>query len=95
MYWMTWSRIKTKAPSCSYMVGDNPASDIAGARNFGWESILVRTGVFRGEDNDSNHPATYVAKDVLVSVTPFGRAYCRADADGCLLDFFRRESCGL
>lgn len=55
------------------MVGDNPASDIAGERNFGWESILVRTGVFRGKDNDLEHPATYVAKDVLVSVTSFGR----------------------
>lgn len=33
-----------------YMVGDNPASDIMGANNFGWDSLLVRTGVFRDED---------------------------------------------
>ncbi|KAI3406401.2 hypothetical protein KGF56_000882 [Candida oxycetoniae] len=33
-----------------YMVGDNPASDIKGANDHGWESILVRTGVFKDED---------------------------------------------
>lgn len=33
-----------------YMVGDNPASDIAGGNNYGWETILVRTGVFRDDD---------------------------------------------
>lgn len=33
-----------------YMVGDNPASDIAGANACGWRSILLRTGVFKDED---------------------------------------------
>ncbi len=33
-----------------YMIGDNPYSDIIGANKFGWESILVRTGVFKDED---------------------------------------------
>lgn len=33
-----------------FMVGDNPASDILGANNYGWYSLLVRTGVFRDED---------------------------------------------
>ena len=28
------------------MLGDNPAGDIIGANEFGWKSILVRTGVF-------------------------------------------------
>ncbi|ODQ81161.1 hypothetical protein BABINDRAFT_34248 [Babjeviella inositovora NRRL Y-12698] len=36
-----------------YMVGDNPESDILGANNYGWESLLLRTGVFRDEDWDS------------------------------------------
>lgn len=36
-----------------YMVGDNPASDIQGANQNGWESILLRTGVFK--DDDWNH----------------------------------------
>lgn len=33
-----------------FMVGDNPASDIMGANAYGWDSLLVRTGVFRDED---------------------------------------------
>lgn len=33
-----------------YMVGDNPASDIKGANDNGWESLLLRTGVFKDED---------------------------------------------
>ncbi|KAI5966284.1 uncharacterized protein KGF55_000593 [Candida pseudojiufengensis] len=36
-----------------YMVGDNPESDIKGANDHGWESILLRTGVFQDEDYDS------------------------------------------
>lgn len=39
----------------SYMVGDNPASDIAGANAHGWSSILVRTGVFH--DTHGEKPA--------------------------------------
>lgn len=50
-----------------YMVGDNPESDIAGANGFGWESILVRTGVFRGKVEDSPHQPTIVVNNVLVS----------------------------
>ena len=33
-----------------YMVGDNPESDIKGANDNGWQSILLRTGVFQDED---------------------------------------------
>ncbi|KAI5955826.1 hypothetical protein KGF54_001328 [Candida jiufengensis] len=36
-----------------YMVGDNPESDIKGANDHGWESILLRTGVYQDEDYDS------------------------------------------
>lgn len=36
-----------------YMVGDNPASDIQGANDNGWKSLLLRTGVYRDEDWDS------------------------------------------
>ena len=32
-----------------YAVGDNLASDIMGANNYGWSSILVRTGVYKDE----------------------------------------------
>ncbi|CAG8664414.1 1621_t:CDS:2, partial [Cetraspora pellucida] len=50
-----------------YAVGDNPASDIAGANRYGWTSILVRTGVFKG-DNHLLNPAKYVADNILQAV---------------------------
>ncbi|KAG0151369.1 hypothetical protein CROQUDRAFT_719846 [Cronartium quercuum f. sp. fusiforme G11] len=52
-----------------YMIGDNPASDIQGANNFGWKSILVQTGVFQGEQpTDSEFPPTIVKPNVLEAV---------------------------
>jgi ribonucleotide monophosphatase NagD (HAD superfamily) len=55
-----------------YAVGDNPKADIAGARAQGrpWVSVLVRTGVFSGEEgqNDSEHPADFVVNDVADAV---------------------------
>lgn len=35
-----------------YMIGDNPNSDIKGANDAGWTSIMTRTGVFKGKEND-------------------------------------------
>lgn len=32
------------------MVGDNPRSDIKGGNDYGWNTILVRTGVYRDGD---------------------------------------------
>ncbi|KZO93046.1 HAD hydrolase [Calocera viscosa TUFC12733] len=47
-----------------YMVGDNPESDIAGANAYGWDSILVGTGVY-----DSNEgPPTYFPSRMLNNV---------------------------
>ena len=56
--------------SC-YGVGDNPASDIRGARNAGphWASILVRTGVWRGGENDKHDPADHVVQNVQEAVS--------------------------
>jgi len=34
----------------TYMIGDNPKSDIAGANAKGWTSILVKTGIFNGKE---------------------------------------------
>ena len=51
------------------MIGDNPASDIAGAIKKGWISILVKTGVFdpsgpnSKNGNDKKFPATHVVED--------------------------------
>ncbi|KAL1920027.1 uncharacterized protein VTP21DRAFT_1173 [Calcarisporiella thermophila] len=47
-----------------YAVGDNPAADIAGANAYGWTSILVRTGVFQGPENKSEHQADFIAEHV-------------------------------
>ncbi|GAA6046971.1 hypothetical protein JCM3770_003457 [Rhodotorula araucariae] len=56
-------------PGRVYMVGDNPASDIAGANAYGWESILVQTGVFRGtRPEQAEHVPTTVQPDVLEGV---------------------------
>ena len=53
-----------------YMIGDNPESDIAGGNAKGWNTVLVKTGVFdpkadtsTKDGNDKKHPATYVADD--------------------------------
>ena len=53
-----------------YGVGDNPKSDIRGANLAGdkWTSVLVRTGVFTGVDNDELDPADIVVGDVLDAV---------------------------
>ncbi|KAG0099345.1 hypothetical protein BGZ93_008059 [Podila epicladia] len=49
-----------------YAIGDNPYADIAGANGYGWNSVLVKTGVFRpqGEENHHLHPATAVVDHV-------------------------------
>ncbi|CAH6721304.1 uncharacterized protein CLIB1444_05S08108 [[Candida] jaroonii] len=41
-----------------YMIGDNPNSDIEGANLVGWESCLLRTGVYRGEQLEPNKTPT-------------------------------------
>ena len=46
-----------------YMIGDNPKADIRGANNIGWHSVLTRTGVFKGGENDNEDPATEVVSD--------------------------------
>lgn len=50
------------------MVGDNPPVDIKGANESGINSVLVRTGVFQGGENDIENPAKYVVKDVSEAV---------------------------
>ena len=57
-----------------YMVGDNPASDIAGAVGykspFGsrWHSALLRTGVYQGEKLDHWNTPTTIVHDVYDAV---------------------------
>lgn len=51
-----------------FMVGDNPASDIIGGHNYGWNTALVRTGVWRDGDKLPCWP-TIVGDDVFAVVS--------------------------
>ncbi|KAL4463558.1 hypothetical protein ABPG72_018813 [Tetrahymena utriculariae] len=51
-----------------YMIGDNPSSDIQGAINAGWTSILVRTGVFKFGENSEQFPAKHVCQNVKEAI---------------------------
>ena len=55
--------------SSIYMVGDNPAADVRGARNAGkpWIPVLVRTGVFSGEMENSKHDPADNTQDKNIS----------------------------
>ncbi|KAF2210644.1 hypothetical protein CERZMDRAFT_44884 [Cercospora zeae-maydis SCOH1-5] len=67
--WMDTIHNEEKLPKNIYMVGDNPASDIVGGNMYGWNTCLVRTGVFQGGDNDENNPANFgVFTNVLEAV---------------------------
>jgi HAD superfamily hydrolase (TIGR01456 family) len=67
--WMEQIHNDEKLPKNIYMIGDNPASDIVGGNMYGWNTCLVRTGVFQGEGNDENNPASFgVFKNVLEAV---------------------------
>ncbi|EJS42833.1 YKR070W [Saccharomyces arboricola H-6] len=52
-----------------FMVGDNPASDIIGAQNYGWNSCLVKTGVYKEGDNLKECKPTMIVDDVFDAVT--------------------------
>jgi HAD superfamily hydrolase (TIGR01456 family) len=67
--WMGELHGEEKLPQNIYMIGDNPASDIIGGNMYGWNTCLVRTGVFQGGDNDENNPANFgVFPNVLEAV---------------------------
>ena len=51
-----------------WMIGDNPASDIKGARDYGWKSVLVRTGVWDETRDGHSHEATIVEDNVETAV---------------------------
>ncbi|RYP56749.1 hypothetical protein DL771_011617 [Monosporascus sp. 5C6A] len=67
--WMEQLHGEERLPENVYMIGDNPASDIVGGNMYGWNTCLVRTGVFQGGDNDENNPANFgVFPNVLEAV---------------------------
>ncbi|PWY97998.1 HAD-superfamily hydrolase [Testicularia cyperi] len=51
-----------------WMVGDNTESDIAGAIGYGWNSALVRTGVYKDASGPPNHQPTILVDNVEVAV---------------------------
>ena len=51
-----------------YMVGDNPESDIRGGLNFGWQTALVRTGVWRDSHGEPKYRPSLIADDVEAAV---------------------------
>ena len=59
--WMEELHGENRLPENIYMVGDNPQSDIIGGNMYGWNTCLVRTGVFQGGEgeNDPNNPANF------------------------------------
>ncbi|KAK3390031.1 HAD-like domain-containing protein [Podospora didyma] len=72
--WMDTIHGEERIPENVYMIGDNPASDIVGGNMYGWNTCLVRTGVFQGGENDEENPANFgVFKNVLEAV----KAACR------------------
>lgn len=55
-------------PRAIYMVGDNPESDIRGANLHGWDSILVRTGVYKDAGGEPKYKPTVIVDNVLAGV---------------------------
>ncbi|KAG0649625.1 putative CDP-alcohol phosphatidyltransferase class-I family [Hyphodiscus hymeniophilus] len=67
--WMETIHNEERLPKNVYMIGDNPQSDIVGGNMYGWNTCLVRTGVYQGEGNDKENPASFgVFKNVLEAV---------------------------
>ncbi|KAJ5101252.1 HAD-superfamily hydrolase [Penicillium alfredii] len=69
--WMEEIHNERSLPEHIYMVGDNPQSDIIGGNLYGWNTCLVRTGVFQGKEgtNDRDNPANFgVFDNVLGAV---------------------------
>ena len=67
--WMEQIHGEERIPENIYMIGDNPASDIIGGNMYGWNTCLVRTGVFQGGENDEANPANFgVFPNVLEAV---------------------------
>ena len=67
--WMDTIHNEERLPKNIYMIGDNPQSDIIGGNMYGWNTCLVRTGVYQGEGNDKQNPASFgVFKNVFEAV---------------------------
>lgn len=52
------------------MIGDNEDTDILGAFNYGWQSILVRTGVSEGYQKQTK--ATHNCDNLIEGLSKYG-----------------------
>jgi len=68
--WMDTIHNEARLPKNIYMIEDNPQSDIIGGNMYGWNTCLVKTGVYQGEGNDKQNPASFgVFDNVLEAVS--------------------------
>jgi ribonucleotide monophosphatase NagD (HAD superfamily) len=68
--WMDTIHNEERLPKNIYMIEDNPQSDIIGGNMYGWNTCLVKTGVYQGEGNDKQNPASLgVFDNVLEAVS--------------------------
>lgn len=63
----TWASEQGRQIEKVFMIGDNQYSDIKGANAFGWESVLVKTGVYKEGDSKFTKP-TFIEDGVLQAV---------------------------
>lgn len=70
----TWSvvsileSVHSHSARCLTVLLDNPESDIAGANAAGWNSVLVRTGVYDPSQGPPTHIPTREVEDVEEAV---------------------------
>lgn len=56
--------INTEDPSNTIVIGDNPFSDVQFAKNAGFKSAIIRTGVSSGEEDIEGPKPDYVVKSI-------------------------------
>lgn len=63
----TWASEQGSKIEKVFMIGDNQHSDIKGANAYGWESVLVRSGVYKEGDKKFTKP-TFIEDGVFQAV---------------------------
>jgi HAD superfamily hydrolase (TIGR01456 family) len=64
--WMEEIHNEEKLPKNIYMIGDNPNSDIVGGNMYGWNTCLVKTGVYNEKTGyGDNKPTFGIFENVL------------------------------
>ena len=61
------------------MIGDNPHGDIEGANRKGWESILVKSGIYQERDLSGELMDTKGAKYIVEDLEEAFKLICRLE----------------